>query len=74
MNIWLGLGLAWLTVSAGTFLFLSLLVFNAFKHGGLEKFKALNISFPALIIVVVVMSLLFPVAWHVIYQLIEEKK
>ena len=61
----------WLTIAAGTFFFLSVLVVSAFKHGGLRKFQQLNVSLPALVVIVIIMSILFPIAWVMITQLIK---
>lgn len=63
----------WLIVSAGTFCFLSFLVLRAFHRGGVAKFRRLNVSYPALAVIVVLMSLLFPIAWYLIHRLIKEE-
>lgn len=65
---------AWLIVSAGTLCFLGSLVLSAFRTGGIARFRRLNISLPALWAIVVIMSLLFPIAWYMIYKLIKETR
>ena len=62
----------WLIVSAGTFCLISAFIISAFKHGGVDKFKRLNISYPALGVIIVIMSILFPIAWYMIHRLIKE--
>lgn len=64
----------WLLVAAGTFCFLSFLAISAFVNGGVERFKRLGVSYPALVVIIVISSLFFPIAWYLIHRLIKEHR
>lgn len=73
MNPLVMFGYLWMTIAIGTFFFLGALVLSAFHHGGMAKFRLLNVGLPALATIVIIMSILFPIAWTLIYHLIKDK-
>jgi hypothetical protein len=64
----------WFMLSAGTFLFSGVLVWNAFRtKDGREAFKKLDMSYGAVVFWTLVACVIFPLGWAWMYSAVKRR-
>ena len=73
-ELWNTFRYLWAAISFGTLMFLSVLALTAFKTGGMTAFRRLKINISTLILILMVASVFFPVAWFLIFTSFKKEK